>query len=50
MKVLFFKIFARFNKLFLPSLAKKSVDLSKAKKWQMLLIAWRYYITKNGLN
>ncbi len=45
-----FKTIAKINKLLLPSLSKKQVDLSKAKKWQLLLMAWRFYITKKALS
>jgi hypothetical protein len=45
-----FKILARVNKLLLPSLGKRQVDMSKAKKWQMALIGWRYYVTRNSLD
>ncbi len=45
-----FKIIAKINKLLLPSLSKKQVDLSKARKWQLALIAWRFYITKKALS
>lgn len=45
-----FKMTANLNKILLPSLAKKQVDMSRAKKWQMALIGWRYYITKNSLD
>ncbi len=45
----FFKILAFLNKLFLPSLTKKRIDIAKAKKWQLALLAWRFYITKNAL-
>lgn len=31
-------------------MGKKEVDMSKAKKWQMALIGWRYYVTKNSLD
>jgi hypothetical protein len=44
-----FTTLARLNKLLLPSLTKQGVDLSKAKKWQMVLIGWRYYVTKRAL-
>lgn len=44
-----FKTLAKVNKTLLPSLGKKGVDLSKANKIQMLLIGWRYYITRNSL-
>ncbi|WP_374549558.1 SsrA-binding protein [Flavobacterium sp.] len=44
-----YKLLAKINKLILPSFSKKQLDLSKAKKWQMAIIAWRYYVTKNAL-
>jgi len=50
MKKSFFKLLAKFNKAILPSLAKKRVDMSKASKFQMALIGWRYYVTKNSLD
>ncbi|MDB4094309.1 SsrA-binding protein [Flavobacteriaceae bacterium] len=45
-----FKIIAKVNKLILPSLTKKRVDLSKASKSQMALFGWRLYITKKALD
>ncbi|WP_231372697.1 SsrA-binding protein [Aureivirga sp. CE67] len=45
----FFKFIAKANKLLLPSYSKKQLDLSKASKMQLMIIAWRYYITKNSL-
>jgi hypothetical protein len=45
-----FKILAKMNKVIFPSLGKRQVDMSKAKKWQMAIIGWRYYITKNSLD
>jgi len=50
MKKQIFKILAKINKTILPSLGKQEVDMSKAKKWQMALIGWRYYVTKNSLD
>ncbi len=44
-----YKILAQINKLILPSFAKKQLDLSKAKKWQMLIIGYRYYVTTRAL-
>ncbi|HRG17483.1 MAG TPA: SsrA-binding protein [Flavobacterium lutivivi] len=44
-----YKLLAKLNKLILPSFSKQQLDLSKAKKWQMAIIAWRYYVTKNAL-
>lgn len=48
MKMLF-KIIAKINKLLLPSFTKKQLDIAKAKKWQLALIGWRYYVTKRAL-
>jgi len=50
MKKRFFKILAKLNKLILPSLSKRGVDLAKAKKWQLALTGWRYYVTTNSLD
>ena len=50
MKKQLFKALAKLNKALFPSLAKKQVDMSRAKKWQMAIIAWRYYVTKNSLD
>ena len=45
-----YKIIAKVNKLLLPSFTKQQLDLSKAKKWQMAIIAWRYYVTTRALD
>lgn len=50
MKKQVFKILAKANKLILPSMGKREVDMSKAKKWQMAIIGWRYYVTRNSLD
>ena len=44
-----FKILAQINKLILPSFTKKRLDLAKAKKWQMAIIGYRYYVTTRAL-
>jgi len=44
-----FKILAQINKLLLPSFTKKRLDLAKAKKWQMAIIGYRYYVTKRAI-
>lgn len=44
-----FKILAKLNKLILPSFTKQQLDIAKAKKWQMAIIGWRYYVTKRAL-
>ncbi|MCR9182127.1 MAG: SsrA-binding protein [Flavobacteriaceae bacterium] len=50
MKKSVFKLLAKLNKLLLPSFTKQRLDLSKAKKWQLLLLAWKLYVTKNAIN
>jgi len=49
MKKQLFKLLAKINKILLPSFTKKRLDISKAKKWQMAIIGWRYFVTKNSL-
>lgn len=49
MKKQLFKILATTNKILLPSFTKKGLDMAKAKKWQMAIIGWRYFVTKNSL-
>ncbi len=45
MKQMVFKVLAKVNKAILPSYTKKRLDLSKASKTQLAIIAWRFYIT-----
>jgi hypothetical protein len=47
---MFYKIIARINKMILPSFTKQGLDLSKAKKWQMAIIGFRYFITIRALD
>jgi hypothetical protein len=49
MKKNIFKILAKVNKLIIPSFTKKRLDMSKAKKWQLAIIGYRYFVTKNSL-
>jgi hypothetical protein len=44
-----FKILAKINKILLPSFTKQRTDLAKAKKWQMAIIGYRYYVTTRAL-
>ncbi len=44
-----FKLLARINKLILPSFTKQRLDLAKAKKWQLAIIGYRYYVTTRAL-
>jgi hypothetical protein len=48
-KLTMFKILAQINKLILPSFTKQRLDISKAKKWQMAIIGYRYYVTTRAL-
>lgn len=49
MKKQLFKFLAKVNKTLLPSFTKKRLDMAKAKKWQLAIIGWRYFVTKNSL-
>ena len=40
---------AKLNKLLLPSFTKGRLDISKANKWQMAIIGWRYFVTIRAL-
>ncbi len=46
-KVYFFKGLAVFNKLIFPSLYKRNI--THLKKHEQLLLAYRYWVTKNSL-
>ena len=50
MKKTLFKLLAKLNKILLPSFTKKRLDLAKAKKWQLAIIGWRAFVTKNALD
>jgi hypothetical protein len=45
-----FKMLAKLNKIILPSFTKQGLDPVKAKKWQLALIGYRYYITCRALD
>ncbi len=47
MKKTIFRLLARLNKLLLPKLWDK--DLLRLTKTQKLIVAWRYWVTKNAL-
>lgn len=44
-----FKILAKINKIILPSFTKQRLDISKAKKWQKAILAYRYFVTIKSL-
>jgi len=45
-----FKILAQITKLILQSFPKQGLDVTKAKKWQMAIIGYRYYVTVRALD
>ncbi len=45
-----YKFLAKLNKLILPSFTKQRLDITKAKKWQKALLAYRYFITIKSLD
>ncbi|WP_072318928.1 SsrA-binding protein [Sinomicrobium oceani] len=49
MKKEFFKLLAKLNKAILPSFSKRKLNIAKASKWQLAIIGWRAYVTKNAL-
>ncbi|WP_092851762.1 SsrA-binding protein [Algibacter pectinivorans] len=49
MKKQVFQILAKLNKIILPSYSKNKLDITKATKFQLAIIGWRAYITKNAL-
>lgn len=50
MKQKFFQKIAYLNRLIFPSFGKRNLELSNAKKWQLAIIGYRAYITKNAIN
>lgn len=48
MRKALFKFLALFNRLFVPRMSKK--DLTKLKKWEKAIVAWRYWVTTNALD
>ena len=50
MKKSFYKFLAKFNKLVLPSYTKKKLDITKATKMQLAIIAFRAYVTMQSLD
>lgn len=46
----FFRFLAKVNKAVLPSYSKKQLDLSKASKFEMAIIGWRYFVTTRALD
>jgi hypothetical protein len=47
MKKVFFKVLAKINKVLIPRYSKR--DLTKLKKWEQAMVAYRYWVTLNNL-
>jgi len=45
-----YKLLAKINKIILPSFTKQKLDIIKAKKWQMAILGYRYYVTTRALS
>ncbi|HET8886305.1 MAG TPA: SsrA-binding protein [Salinimicrobium sp.] len=50
MKKFIFRTLSKFNKKLLPSFTKQRLDLQRANKFQMALLAWKVWVTKNSLD
>ncbi|MBT7528553.1 SsrA-binding protein [Flavobacteriaceae bacterium] len=50
MKLIFFKILAKLNKLLLPSLSKRRIDLTKITLMEKAILGWKLFITKKVIN
>ena len=50
MKLILFKLIANLNKLLLPSLSKRRVDLTKITMIEKAVLGWKLYITKKVIN
>jgi hypothetical protein len=48
MRKLFFKTLAQVNKVIMPRFSKR--DLTRLKKWEQALVAYRYWVTINALD
>jgi len=50
MKLILFKIIANLNKLLLPSLSKRRIDLTKITMIEKAVLGLKLYITKKVIN
>ena len=50
MKLFLLKVVAKLNKLLLPSLSKKRIDLTKITLFQKAILGWKLFITKKVIN
>lgn len=47
MKKIVFKALALLNRVLLPRMSKR--DLTKLKKWEKAIVAWRYWVTIHAI-
>jgi hypothetical protein len=50
MKKQIFKFLAKVNKVIFPSYSKQQLNIAEASTLQMLIIGWRWYVTKHALD
>ncbi|HET8810628.1 MAG TPA: SsrA-binding protein [Flavobacteriaceae bacterium] len=50
MKKKLFRALNKLNQVILPSYTKKRLDLSKASKFQLAVVGWKTWVTKNALD
>jgi len=50
LKTSFFRGLSKLNKVILPNYTKKKLDLAKASKFQLAIIGWKAWVTKNTIN
>jgi hypothetical protein len=48
MKKLIFRFLAKFNKAVLPKYYNR--NLAKLKKWEMAIVGYKYWVTRNSLD
>lgn len=48
MKKMLFQTLAFLNRVFLPRMSKR--DLTRLKKWEKAIVAWRYWVTTNAID
>ncbi|GGZ46377.1 hypothetical protein [Mesonia mobilis] len=48
LKTSIFRGLSKLNKLVLPNYTKKGLDLQKASKLQLAIIAWKTWVTKHA--
>lgn len=47
MKKAMFQVLAFLNRMLLPRMSKR--DLTKLKKWEKAVVAWRYWVTIHAI-